>query len=142
METTSILTPDATAKLSTGETVTVKLLPWKRALEFFDKLDGAIKGLVNEEGDLVFVTTKIAAILKTNAGLAEWLVLETTGKGPEWLEKLHLGDMAKLTLKALEVNLASVAEEIKNVKGRLAILAAAGVQNSKSSQTLPSSATP
>lgn len=136
----SILNPDADVALSSSGKVVVRELPWKKALKFFEMLEGQVKGMLDEQGKFKFDTATIFTAIRGNAPLVEWIALECTERvrseqaDREWLEKLTLGDMAKLVTKALEINLRSVADEIKNVKGRLDALAAAG-QSSKSSQT-------
>lgn len=140
----SILNPDAEVALSTGDKVTVKLLRWKAALEFFDKLKEQFKAFVDEAGNFRLDQSKLMNAIQGNAELLEWLVKECTGDQVD-LTEINLGDMAKLSTKALEINLGAVASEIKNVKGRLAALAitgapAEGVQPNKSSPTSPASA--
>lgn len=137
----SILNPDGVIKLSNNESVTVKLLKWKTALEFFRKLNLQFKAFQGENGQVVFSQAKIMEAIQGNAELLEWLVLQCTGKESAFLDSLDLGDMTKLAVKSLEINLAVIADEIKNVKGRLAALTAGG-QTSKSNPTLPNSATP
>jgi hypothetical protein len=134
MSITSILNPDADVKLSSGETVTVKELAWKKALVFFEKLEGQVKGMLDAEGKFKFDTATIFTAIRGNAPLVEWIAIECTGKDNAWLETISLGDMAKIVTKALEINLRSVAEEIKNVKGRLDALALAGGAHEQSSK--------
>lgn len=124
MNTTSILNPDADEKLSNGETVTVRELKWKKFLVFNEKFSEAIKTFVNDKGEIAFDMAKIKDIVTRNADLAEWIAMEATGKNKAWLEELTLGDMAKITARALVINLTAVAEQIKNVRSRLADVAA------------------
>lgn len=122
MNTTSILNPDSDVVLSDNKSVTVKQLTWKKTFVFFEKLQGQIKGLFNEKGELAPDISKVMDAIKANKEVVDWLVHECTGKEAEFLDELPLGDMMKLVSKALEINLLAIAEQIKNVKGRLAAL--------------------
>jgi hypothetical protein len=134
---TSILNPDSPITLSNGNNVTVKLLRWKKALAFFEKLKTQLHPFLSEDGSLKLDRAKIMDAVQGNAELLEWLVLECTGKESAWLEEINLGDMAKLATRALEINLGALASEIKNVKGRLATLA--GAPSPKLNETSPNS---
>lgn len=141
MNTPSIFNPDQEVVLSNGDKIKVQLLKWKAALEFFAKLEQTIKGLLDEKGNLALDSQKLMAAISSNLELLEWLVLNATRKDAAFLETLDLGDMMKLARTALEVNLGSIALEIKNVKSRLTNLAA-GETSPKLSPTSPASATP
>jgi hypothetical protein len=140
----TIFNPDAEVTLSNGDKITVKLLNWKKALEFFGKLKTQFEQFISPAGELKFDQSKIMAAVMDSAEMMEWLVMQTTGKIDQaWLETLDLGDMVKLTTKAIEINLGTIAAEIKNVRGRLAAAANTGIEvTPKSNATSPDSAKP
>jgi hypothetical protein len=138
----SILNPDADVLLEGNTSVMVKQLTWKKALKFFEMLRGQVKGLVDEKGALALDANKVMDAVQGNAELLEWLAKECTGKDEAWIETLTLGDMAKVSSKAIELNLLAIAAEIKNVRSRLLALATTGTeQPGKSSATPLTSAT-
>jgi hypothetical protein len=142
MDTNSILNPDGQVELASGTTATVKELAWKRALVFFEMLEDQVKGMLDDQGKFKFDTTTIFSAIKGNAPLVEWIAKECAGIDEAGIAKLTLGDMAKIVTKALEINLRSVADEIKNVRSRFDALAAAGgATPGKSNLTPPNSAT-
>ena len=132
----SILNPDAEAKLACGQTVTVRHLKWKDALKFFAMLREKAGAFIDDKGNLSATPAKIMEALNEFPELAEWLVKSTTDVA---IDDLTLPDMSKLVFKALELNLGSIASEIKNFRGRLTALTA-GEPTTKSNATLPSSA--
>ncbi len=123
-----------------GETLLVKELSWPDALAFFNKLRDQAKGLVNEKGELALDAAKIMDAIADNVQLASWLVSKTSGKDAAWIEQRSLSEMLDVVSAALEVNLGVIAGRLKNVRGRLAALAA-GEATGKSSPTSPPSAT-
>lgn len=124
-----------------SETVIVKELSWPNALSFFNKLREQTRLLLDDKGNLVLDTQKVLAAIGDNLELATWLVENSTGKDKAWIESLMLSEMLDVLTACLEVNLGVIADKIKNVRSRLASMAA-GEATQKSSPTSAPSATP
>ena len=137
-ETHSTFNPDQQIKLADGKTVTVKHLKWKDALTFFAMLREKFAGF---EADAAQPVGKVMDQIGQFPELAEWLIQHTVDAKEVNLDELLLPDASKLVFKALEVNLGSIAAEVKNFRSRLAS-AASGDAQPTSSPTLPPSAKP
>ena len=124
-----------------SETVIVKELSWPNALSFFNKLREQTRLLLDDKGNLVLDTQKVLAAIGDNLELATWLVEKSTGREKAWIESLMLSEMLDVLTACLEVNLGVIADKIKNVRSRLASMAA-GEATQKSNPTSAPSATP
>jgi hypothetical protein len=136
-----LFTPQQTYHLADSGQVEVHELAWPDALAFFNKLREQAGQLADGEGNIKLDAAKLLTAVADNAELAGWLVQKTCRREADWLNERSLGEVLDLVTLALEINLGVIRDRIKNVKGRLAELAAGAIPT-KSSPTSPASATP
>lgn len=115
---TEILHPAKSLKIH-GETVVVRELKWKDALEFLNQLGGFLGALIDNKGTLRVNISAFADLIKSTSSLSAMLVCKSAAKDEAWLDTLSLGQMLELLDTALALNLS---EEIiakgKKIAGR------------------------
>lgn len=136
-KTLSILNPVVTVEIG-GQTVEVRELAWPDALSFINRLKEQANALTDETGNLRVAAPKLMEAIGTNAELAGWLVCKSCRNTEMWLNERSLGEVLALVEAALEVNLGVIGDRLKNVRGRLAGIAA-GAAKPTSNPTSPDS---
>jgi hypothetical protein len=115
-----ILNPQLDVKLHDGE-VAVRELTWPVLWQFLDKLSAHAGKLVGEDGKFIINAERIAGVVASSQDLSQRLILGTTGKDEEWLNKRPLGEVIQLLEASLEVNLSdSIIDRAKKIGSRLA----------------------
>lgn len=88
-----------------GETIAVREMPWPKAIEFTRKLGLHARKLVDDQGAFVFDVGRLVELIGGTAELAEFLVVESTGKPAEWISALRTSEMLEVIDTALSINL-------------------------------------
>lgn len=123
-----------------AQKIEVRELAWPDALAFITRLKEQAQSLTDESGNMRVDAPKLMEAISSNAELAAWLVCKTCRRTDEWLAERSLGEVLALVEASLEVNLSVIGDRLKNVRGRLAGLAAGGAKPT-SNPTSPASAT-
>jgi hypothetical protein len=117
-----ILFPDKELKLSTGESVRVRELSWREALEFIQKLSGHLGKL--GASDMAGLISQLSTLVSTVDELALYLAEKSAGMSAEKFGALAARDALAVLDKALEINLNE--ELLKRGKSIAARFGAAG----------------
>jgi hypothetical protein len=122
---TKVLNPQKDVKLHDGE-VAVRELTWPALWQLLEKLSEHAGKFVTEEGKFFINAEKISGLVMSSQDLSQRLILGTTGKDQEWLNKRPVGEVIDLLDASLEVNMSeSIMNRAKKIGSRLAGLFAA-----------------
>jgi hypothetical protein len=122
---TKVLNPVTDVKLHDGEIV-VRELTWPALWQLLDKLSEHAGKFITEDGKMSLDAKAITSLVMSSQDLSTRLIIGTTGKDEEWLNKRSLGDVMLLLEASLEVNLsATIMDRAKKIGSRLASLFAA-----------------
>lgn len=117
-----ILNPVVHAVIA-GEKVPVREMPWKDTMEFLGMLSQhGTKMVSEEEGKVKFTLDmrRLGELIQSSEELATFVILKSTGREPDWLNKLPFREGLELLDAALSINLSpEMFASGKKVEGRL-----------------------
>jgi hypothetical protein len=98
------LNPVRDVRLGT-ETIQVKELCWREALEFLQRLATSVACVLNEQGKFVPTAQAFEQLVVGSAELTELLLTRATGRDRDWLAQRSVAEVFALLDVALELNL-------------------------------------
>ncbi len=121
MDTIEILRARRTVNLATGP-VAIQELSWIELKGLLNQIAGQLQGCIGADGRFALDIARLGDLIKNSQELSELLLNKTTGKNFEELGALSVGEFLGLVDAALDLNLAVLADGVKKVGGRLAVL--------------------
>ena len=104
------------------EKISIKELPWPKALKFLQMLAANSKSFTNDDGVFEFRPDKMTDLVCNVGELSSFLILSATGKDQTWLDELSFADALEVLDAALALNLsAEVMGKAKKVASRFAL---------------------
>jgi len=103
-----------------GETVTVSELTWPKAMQLLNLVAKHVGGLLDARGNIDLSAERLAELAANTEGLASFLILESTGKGQDWLNELTAPEALDVLDAAVELTLSpELIGRGKKVAGRV-----------------------
>lgn len=102
------------------ETIQVRELAWREALQFLQQLAAAITEKLGTDGTLTLTPESVQGMVAGSAELTEALITKSCGRDRQWLGEQRAGDVLALLDAAIELNLSpEIIDRGKRIAGRV-----------------------